>query len=818
MFLIAASGLANSDDSNVKSPAWIGFQQKVFESARSGRAFSVEKEWAKPIPTEFQHWLDVDSNVFLAELSRPMPGATSLSGALQCELAPSLSLTELQNGALFTESTDAKPRWIKLQLAKAQQWTLIAFAIDDDTALSAFVACDSPALGSSDDAIMLLSKLTINAGTIPAVWIKLDRAIGKSTQLSALQTGRISGSVSVPVTLPNGRVSAFNAVGTHIASSTVVNNRYELEMPPGSYYIKANYLRTVSQVYDNVECASEGVLSCNLSAAALLPLASNQQLANVNFLMDTGAIVAGRIFDEETGIGINASVSTANSTAFAQTDAVGRYVMRLVPSGEVGVTASAYRDIDQPERYLAQRYRNRNCPNDLPQSCSLTLNDPIFISRGETRLGIDFPLRRVSTISGTLISPQWPILIEVINNAGIVVAGTNGFSNYVVSDIPVGSYRVRFGNGTSRMLYPNLVCSQADCSDRLAEATVVTITSNRTSLVNVDATFNSTRFLTGRVLDRSTGTPISSQVTLRNANGVTLSAYAGNGEFFFADPPIGPISLFASSMSHIDAYYPDIDCQAPLQTACNTSTSGSTNFIVSATGNSSAEFRLLRGASVSGKYLRASGKQHSDFSLVPNIQTTNGATVSIPQSQTPLPFSYRINDLQPGSYFVNIIQNNRYFMPVARQITLIPEQMLTGLDFTVLARFDFEGRVTDAAGIAIAGVALDFWHNSQLITTAQTDVNGWYFSFGNVQLNESPIRISTDAPQALTNQIYQGISCPLGPVYSGLCNLRQGSEIAVPAIVPSDHLINFQLSPAGSTDQIFFGDFEIGISQRSSRN
>ena len=157
-------------------------------------------------------------------------------------------------------------------------------------------------------------------------------------------------------------------------------------------------------------------------------------------------------------------------------------------------------------------------------------------------------------------------------------------------------------------------------------------------------------------------------------------------------------------------------------------------------------------------------------------------------------------------------------MPVARQITLIPEQMLTGLDFTVLARFDFEGRVTDAAGIAIAGVALDFWHNSQLITTAQTDVNGWYFSFGNVQLNESPIRISTDAPQALTNQIYQGISCPLGPVYSGLCNLRQGSEIAVPAIVPSDHLINFQLSPAGSTDQIFFGDFEIGISQRSSRN
>ncbi len=817
---VALPNPVNASALDAKAAEKRALQQQIFEAARSTVALPTLN--AQLDAPELQTWLNVDSRMRLVEFSEPARGAAYISGAEHCELAPSVTMAQLNNGALVSAAADAQPRWIKLVQPGHQQWTLEAFAIDDDPALSAFADCNSTLLASSDNSVLLQPRLTLDKTIGATVWIKLERALGKSTQLIALQTGRISGSVNnLAFATSLNTVAAFNSAGAHVASSSIVNSRYQLDLPPGGYYIKAITVGRIAQIYDNVECAPQGVLSCNLSTATLLPLVEAQQLDGINFVLDGGAIVAGRLFDEETGLGISGAVQASVAgvlSAGANTDAAGRFTMRGFAAGTYTFKAGGEYELAQPERFLAQQYRNQNCATPSSQSCSLAIADPISLTRGETRTGIDFPLRRVSTISGA-ISPQFSTLVEVLNQTGAVVAGANSFGNYVISDIPVGSYKIRFSGNGQRMLYPNLLCSQVDCGDRLAEATALNIVSNRTTLTAIDGTFGETRFLRGRVLDRSSGAGISDvDVYLKRADGSFTSTRSLNGAFLFVDPPIGPVTLFANSNTHINAYFPNIDCQAPLQLNCfNNSSTAPTNFIVPLSADSSAEFLLQRGASVSGRFLQISGKQHVNTGLGLSLRTAAGAEIPISFSGlTPNNVSFLVGDLHAGSYQVGVAESSNFFLPPARQISLQAGQVMSGIDFTVQPKIGFEGRVIDSNGAAIAGVAIDFWQNTQFISTAQTDSNGWYW-FPNSQTAFAPLRISTDAPQAYTNQVHQGISCAVGSVYSGRCNLRQGQEIAVPATSPSDHLINFQLSPAGNTEQIFYSDFEIGIARGATQ-
>ena len=800
------------------SPADLGglleLQQHAFENAAQNCVLSPlgQVEHAAPdvaarIPEIFADWLMLDAQQSLRNFASAK--STTLAGAEICAAAPLLTAAHLESGWRSPAAAAGMPRWFKIQGSQTQRLTLQAYANADDTLLAIYSNCNFEPSAQADDVVLLQARVSFTAKADSPYWIKLTSKFGAEASMSAMQTGQIQGNVS-GTNLPTARIGAHLASGQLIASSNVVDGAYSLDLLPGSYYLFARSSANVSQAYSGIECPGTDFSSCNIAQATPLTISAGQTLSQINFQLTTGARISGRVISEETGAGVQAIVVAQQKTAF--TDAAGRYSLSGLAAGSI--EALAYANFNQSELpYLAQRFRDRNCPGIRPQDCAATSVDPFVLASNGFRSRVDFGLRRVSQISGQVQSGDSfaNAQVELLNAAGQVVGGTNSFFAYRIFDIANGSYRVRFtlhsNLGTVRALYPNLICTQADCSDRLAEATVLQISSNSSTFSNINMNFPLSRKLFGRLVDRANGQNVSGTVFVKNSAGQISSVETGTGgdfQFFGLSP--GPITLFARSETHIDAYYPNIDCQIPTQSNCLPTQSTLVSITIPQSGDIEANFNLQRGARVSGGFFRTSGVAHS-FAAIPILETLAGLPVPATQvfSSTS---AFVLIDIPAGSYRLRYPEDGGFFA-TARELTFAPAQVLSNFDMVLLPKRGFEGRIVNQSGAGIGGVAVDFWLGTAHAGAAQSDAQGWYWfepSGGQFEL-----AISTDAPAIYTNQVHSNIACPLGPVFAGLCGLGGAKRIAIPATAPGQHRVDFQLLPAAATDRIFFSDFENGL-------
>ncbi len=254
-------------------------------------------------------------------------------------------------------------------------------------------------------------------------------------------TGKISGWVRNRSLQPLDQVEvrAVTSVGTYFYRLTYTNpdGSYELNnLPVGQYFLRVqNKSGYLNYYYHN---------TLEKSQATLIKLDAGQHIRNINFELDQGGFISGRIFDANgkpltatTSIGFM-DAQNYNSWGFINSNPDGSYISPALPAGTHIVKASAL-----PAGYV-MTYYNGVSSQDSAQA--------IRVAVGDTVKKINFYLQTGGAISGLVLSDtpdQKPIA-----NAWIVVtnwengewssecwSNSNGY--YCAAGLRPGAYRVK---------------------------------------------------------------------------------------------------------------------------------------------------------------------------------------------------------------------------------------------------------------------------------------------------------------------------------------------------------------------------------------
>ena len=141
-------------------------------------------------------------------------------------------------------------------------------------------------------------------------------------------------------------------------------------------------------------------------------------------------------------------------------------------------------------------------------------------------------------------------------------------------------------------------------------------------------------------------------------------------------------------------------------------------------------------------------------------------------------------------------------------IVLAQGENAEGIDFDPMPINYVFGRVTNGTGQPLAGVAVDLWNGAteDHCGVAVTNADGYYAVTDSIAICANTHRLSTDVnPASYENQVYDGVLCPAGSVYLGLCSLDAATQVANPA-TPAFVIANFVLQPR--SDALFENGFD----------
>jgi hypothetical protein len=140
----------------------------------------------------------------------------------------------------------------------------------------------------------------------------------------------------------------------------------------------------MNEVYDNVPCDS----NCDPTSGTPIPVVPNDEITGIDLALSLGGSIAGRVFDQNTGVGTGACVLVYDASghqvamAYPQTEA-GDYLAVGLPAGTYFVRVEPWYD------YFPELYDDIPCD----YSCDPTTGTPITVVLGAMTDGIDFALQ-----------------------------------------------------------------------------------------------------------------------------------------------------------------------------------------------------------------------------------------------------------------------------------------------------------------------------------------------------------------------------------------------------------------------------------------
>jgi protocatechuate 3,4-dioxygenase beta subunit len=599
------------------------------------------------------------------------------------------------------------------------------------------------------------------------------------------------------------------------------------------YYIYAVMDGYVGEIWPNAPCPYQvGIYNCALDGAQTVTVAAGATVSGIDFGLTTGARIAGRVIDRLSGAAvINAQVvAYDDQTGLAGsviTDAAGRYQL-------TGLVAGTFRAQVQGSSYLSQAYDNIDCQ----QYCDSSVGTPIVLADQESFDAADFALAPLVwvTVTVNLVEEDPPFYSPIVSIVAPDGTTAGPFSVWIgepstIGPVVPGSYYFYADtNGYISQIFDHVDCP-ADCASYLAHGTLVTVPpTGEPPQLTFD--LSPTPAVTGRVTDATTGAGLAN-VTLQLwsvTNGfVTRDALTGaDGSYRIAGPDPGAYYVVARSSDHQDRAYPDAPC-SDLETYSleDCTLSNAEQITVEARGSdvTGIDLALPLNATIEGTVrFRVNGGAGGVLSNT-TVRVYDSYGIALTYSMTDADGRYALGDLSPGTYYFEGSAPS-YFSeiysgidcPVAGQecnptpgtpIALTQGQTLDAIDFDLVGAESIVGRVTDArSGRGLSGVAIDTWNSSDDMHCGvnATDADGYYAAIDNVSFcNGAARKLSTDAGNQYIDQVFDGITCPEGPAYLGLCPLDNATLIAVPTTVPQPIEADFVLHRG---DQVFSDGFE----------
>lgn len=731
--------------------------------------------------------------------------------------------------------------WFRFDAVGPALYRVHTAATPLDTEIAVFSECPASKhatpLVLNDDTFGLAAAAPVDLRAAPGPrWIRV-RNLGAAGNAAVIADA--ASSVSGRVTDIHGGAAIANAQvqlyapfsGYAGSANTDSSGNYTIAVAPGSYYVGVSASGYLSLLWPNFPCQFSyyGLANCDLTQATEVVVLANTSTSGIDFALDTGAQISGRARDAVSG----AVTADANVTLFDQTgnvvmnsgvDAAGRYVFNALPAGTYYAQATS-------NTHVAQLYQHVDCAS----SCNPTSGSPITLGNDAQRQNIDFDLTPLLYVNVTVSAPGANDFIfgtmSIYDASGAFVSSQSLYGNQVntVGPLAAGGYyfAANFG-GYFNQLYNHVDCP-LDCANNFAQATLVTVADNL-STPALTFSLTPTPSVSGRVTDLESGLGLANAtielVPVSNNGYSSPVAVAADGTYSISQLAPGNYYVVARSPDHRDTVYPNGPCseQGYGVSGCALALAQTVTVAYGASNVTHIDMALPANASIAGAVIyRTPGT--SSFPIAnAGVQLVDAQGYAVATTNAGADGTYQFIDLDPGTYYAEAI-DSRYFSqiyagvdcPLVDQscnpvtgtpITLSQGQKVAAINFNPVANAMIVGRVTDSASDAgVSGTALDLWNGSDNthcgITV--TDANGYYVLGDNAYCLGPSRKITTDAGSAFIDQVYDGIACPLGPAYLGLCPLDGATLIAIPATQPQPIVANFLLN---IIDPIFANGFD----------
>jgi hypothetical protein len=516
-----------------------------------------------------------------------------------------------------------------------------------------------------------------------------------TTAGAATISGTVSGSSGA---LTSMTVAAYTTAGAlQTSSSTGASGAYSLTVPAGSYHVLA---------YDpaGVFATSFYAGAESFETSSTLPITSSQNITNINFVLPRAGYIVGRVTTTSGAALANMTVAAYNLSGtrrgFTRTDANGNYSLSLAPGS---FKIAGYDDALKYATTFFSDVASFNAASvvSIEATTSATANLQLPLAADVAGTVTD----RVSGMS--LGGIRATAYAADGNIAGRALTGSDGKFAFAVRP---GSIRVVFDDpsGTYATLY-------APDEESFSVEPVMNVSAGSTTIMNGALVRGA--HITGHVIDRTSGAPLSAMTAAAyNADG-TLRAFATTdvaGAYSIVVPPGDyRVSAFDDALVYLAQFYPSV--------------------AHAVTTVSGFDFALTKGAHVSGTVTAVSSGSPLahitigvyDFSgrLLDSTSTDAAGRYTIFRA----PGTIKLLAFDPALQFATAYYGGAVSFAASTPLPLIEGASLTA-DFALAPAGRVNGNVMDAASTAplanMQVIAYDAGFNE--VAETATDINGMF--------------------------------------------------------------------------------------------
>ncbi len=437
------------------------------------------------------------------------------------------------------------------------------------------------------------------------------------------------------------------------------DGRYTTRKPlgPGIYYLQThNEFGYFDETYEGIDCSRFSDPPCVTGGGRPVVLENSELVDGVDFTLERGGQILGRITDRTTGQPFQrASVTLydehGNEKAYFRSSAVwgngnwGNY-MALTPGTYYAKATANFGFFDQV-------YPGIDCP--VQAECSPLLGQPLVVEVGKAVTGVNFQLTPAVGIAGKISDettgealPHSDVIFYDQHEAWVGTARADSAGRYLSGPLAPGTYFVRAGHPGSHMeLFDDIECGQ-DCD--IGTGTPVIVMESGTT-EGIDFTLRQGAGIRGTVTDDETHNALRSiNVHLFDETGSEVEVLpCGSYGNFQTWSPILPGTYFLMTQNasgYFDELYDDIQCANP----CNP-TGGTPIVVEDHQSQIEVEIGLRRGSRVMATIRnRSSGRVIENTTILVFDMNHDPVAQGImgPTSWTSTPA------IEAGSYFVKI--------------------------------------------------------------------------------------------------------------------------------------------------------------------
>lgn len=646
-----------------------------------------------------------------------------------------------------------------------------------------------------------------------------EGGVVEGIDFSLERLGAVNGSVREEGTLEpiSGYVAVYNQQGNYLASPSINQGIFMAQrLRAGNVFIRTSTYDSEhsNELWQNLPCSG----SCTVTAGTAIAVQLGQTTSGIDFELERLGRIEGHVQASSGGAPIsNAQVTVYDATTgnifdYVYSDQQGFFRLVGLPAGNFKVSARA-------NYFRAEVWDGVPCTG----TCDPSLGQNIGVTPGQTTSGIDFALEELGSLGGTVrdqlsLQPLEGFRVSVYSSDGYYFGDsyTDAGGNYRRPGLPDGDYYAVVYR-SSNSAYLSEIYDGIDC---LSCPVVTSGTSISVSIENgrngIDFTLLKGGRIDGTVVRAQDGLPVTSgEISVFNSDGESV-AYGGlsaSGQFSAVGLETGVYYLVAgpSDIRLAAEVWPNVLC--PYRSSCDPLLG--TGVAVVRGEVTTANFSLDAMGSLRGRAVDAeTGEALSNgtFEIYDSTGYYRGYD-SIGEGGEIL-----FEGLAADNYKIISAYNSSYIEQVFGGAfcegtscnlatgTPLPVQMgqQTELgDFALEFGPGLKGWVR-REGSAAGGVGIDVWKpDGTHFALAATNASGRW----RVALPGGIYHVSTDNGPSFIDEVWNGVFCPNGSAFLGLCDPLEGTEVAVPAAQPATDVVFFDL---GSRTALFGDSFESG--------